>query len=77
MIFKPHKFQVGQMVECTDDKNSDWKEGTVLKLNPLEIQPRGWDRAHVWEYVRPIVANFATVDEKSYFNPNIANNIVS
>jgi len=65
-------YQVGVVVECRDSNDEKWKKGVVIQLDPLRVQPDGWDKekrsssaAHVgfeWLQVRRCKANYKIGD---------------
>jgi hypothetical protein len=55
------EFSIGQRVECRDDREA-WKKGIVKSVDPLKVQPDGWDKAYGWDEVRPIAGAFKIGD---------------
>eukprot|EP00756_Hemistasia_phaeocysticola_P042845 Hpha_TRINITY_DN16990_c1_g2::TRINITY_DN16990_c1_g2_i1::g.51754::m.51754 len=44
-------FRQGEWVEVRDD-GREWREGVVTDVEPLKVQPVGWDAAYEWHEVR-------------------------
>lgn len=43
---------LGDNVEVRDSATSDWLLGKVASLNPVRVQPQGWDLAYAWDAFR-------------------------
>lgn len=52
-------FHVGQAVQCRDG-NGRWKDGIVRSVQPLKVEPNGWDSAHQWDEVRSEIPTNST-----------------
>ena len=51
-------FRIGEEVECRD-ADQEWERGIVTRLEPLEVQPCGWEKGrwdefglYSWDEVR-------------------------
>jgi hypothetical protein len=46
-----HRFKLNERVECRD-RGQSWQAGTVVSVEPLMVQPDGWDKGFAWDEVR-------------------------
>eukprot|EP00427_Karlodinium_veneficum_P064111 CAMPEP_0169345612 /NCGR_PEP_ID=MMETSP1017-20121227/21668_1 /TAXON_ID=342587 /ORGANISM="Karlodinium micrum, Strain CCMP2283" /LENGTH=312 /DNA_ID=CAMNT_0009441477 /DNA_START=133 /DNA_END=1068 /DNA_ORIENTATION=+ len=68
-------YQIGESVECRDGNDEKWKKGVVIQVDPLRVQPNGWDKekrsssvVHAgfeWLQVRRCKVNYQVGDSSS------------
>jgi len=47
-------FTIGQTVQCRDDSNQKWMNGTITSLNPFQVKVEGSSLDHPWKQVRKL-----------------------
>jgi len=61
---EPAEFSIGQRVECKDSVEETWKLGVVVSLDPLLVQPDGWDKNFPWDEVRVPVEDDVVAEDQ-------------